>query len=111
MGLVGSSASSSYHSLQASVVKGLTRGLQFQLSYTYAHAQDSGSSFENSGFGSNGQRGYNQYDTTHNWGDSLFDARQRLVFSPIYVVPSLKSGSWYSPLNLAVSGWQVSGIM
>jgi hypothetical protein len=108
MGLVGSSATSSYHSLQASVVKGTTHGLQFQLSYTYGHAQDSASSFENSGFGSSGQRGYNQYDTTHNWGDSLFDARQRLVFSPIYVVPSFKSGNWYSPLNLLASGWQLS---
>ena len=111
MGLVGSAATSSYHSLQGYVNKSTTHGLQFQLSYTYAHAQDGASSFENSGFGSSGQRGYNQYDTTRNWGDSLFDARHRLVFSPIYVVPSLKSGNWYSPLNLLVSGWQVSGIM
>jgi hypothetical protein len=108
IGLVGSAATSSYHSLQASVLKGPTHGLTFQLSYTYAHAQDSASSFENSGF--SGVRGYNQYDTTRNWGDSLFDARQRLVFAPIYVVPSFKSGSWYSPVNLLVSGWQVSGI-
>ena len=111
MGLVGSAATSSYHSLQASVNKSTTHGLQFQLSYTYAHAQDDASSFENSGFGSSGQRGYNQYDTTRNWGDSLFDARHRFVFAPIYVVPSLKSGNWYSPLNLLVSGWQVSGIV
>ena len=111
IGLVGSAATSSYHSFQASVVKGLTHGLQFQLSYTYAHSQDSASSFENSGFGSSGQRGYNQYNPSINWGDSLFDARHRLVFSPIYVVPSLKSGNWYSPLNLLVSGWQVSGIL
>jgi hypothetical protein len=108
MGLVGSSATSSYHSLQASVVKGTTHGLQFQLSYTYAHSQDSASSFENSGFGSSGQRGYNQYDTSRNWGDSLFDARHRLVFSPIYVVPGFRGGNWYSPLNLLASGWQIS---
>jgi Carboxypeptidase regulatory-like domain len=111
MGLVGSDATSSYHSLQASVNKAPTHGLSFQMSYTYGHAQDSASSFENSGFGSSGQRGYNQYDTTRNWGDSLFDARHRFVFAPIYVVPSLKSGNWYSPLNLLVSGWQVSGVM
>jgi hypothetical protein len=111
MGLVGSDATSSYHALQASVQKATTHGLSFQMSYTYAHSQDTASSFENSGFGQNGSRGYNQYDTSRNWGDSLFDARQRLVFAPIYVVPSLKSGNWYSPLNLLVSGWQVSGIM
>jgi hypothetical protein len=111
MGQAGSAATSSYHSLQASVTKGSTHGLYFQMSYTYSHSQDSGSSFENTGFGQNGSRGYNQYDTTRNWGDSLFDARQRFVFSPVYTVPSLKSGNWYSPLNLLVSGWQVSGIL
>jgi hypothetical protein len=111
MGLVGSDATSSYHSLQASVQKAQTHGLSFQMSYTYSHSQDTASSFENSGFGQNGSRGYNQYDTSRNWGDSLFDARHRFVFAPIYVVPSLKSGNWYSPLNLLVSGWQVSGIM
>lgn len=111
MGQVGSPATASYHSLQASVLKAPTHGLFFQLSYTYAHSQDSASSFENSGFASNGQRGYNQYDTSRNWGDSLFDVRHRLVFSPVYTVPSFKGGNWYSPLNLALSGWEVSGIM
>jgi hypothetical protein len=111
MGLVGSDATSSYHSLQAYVNKSTTHGLQFQMSYTYAHSQDSASNFENSGFGGTNGRGYNQYDTSRNWGDSLNDARHRFVFAPIYVVPSLKSGNWYSPLNLLVSGWQVSGIM
>ncbi len=50
-GEVGSYASSSYHSFQASVQKANTHGFVFQLSYTYAHALDDGSSFENSGFG------------------------------------------------------------
>jgi hypothetical protein len=110
MGLVGSEASSSYNSFQASVTKGQTHGLQFQLSYTYSHALDSGSSFENSGFGSNGQRGYNQYQPSLNYGDSLYDARQRLVFSPVYAVPFKRGGSAFSPYNLAVSGWEISGI-
>jgi hypothetical protein len=59
MGLVGSGSSSSYHSMQASITKNESHGLLFQLSYTYAHALDNGSSFENSGFGYNGQRGHN----------------------------------------------------
>jgi hypothetical protein len=111
MGLTGSGASSSYNALQASVIKGATHGLVFQLSYTYSHALDTGSSFENSGFGSNGSRGYNQYQPSLNYGDSLFDARQRLVFSPVYTVPFKHGSSAFSPYNLAVSGWQVSGIM
>jgi hypothetical protein len=108
-GTVGSEANSSYHSLQVSVEKGMTHGLTFQLSYTYAHALDNGSSFENSGFGGSA-RGYNQYDQALNYGNSAFDVRHRVVFSPIYIVPSF-SGSQFSLRNLALSGWEVSGIV
>lgn len=108
-GTVGSGANSSYHSLQVSVEKGMTHGLYFQLSYTYAHALDSGSSFENSGFGSNGARGYNQFNTALNYGDSGYDVRQRLVFSPVYIVPQF-SGSAFSIRNMTLAGWEISGI-
>ncbi len=47
-GLVSSYASSSYHSLQALINKGTTHGLNFELAYTWSHAMDTGSSFENS---------------------------------------------------------------
>jgi hypothetical protein len=110
MGLVGSEASSSYNALQASLVKGQTHGLLFQLSYTYSHSLDTGSSFENTGFGNSGERGYNQYQPNLNYGDSSYDARQRLVFSPVYTVPFKHGSSEFSPYNLAVSGWQISGI-
>jgi hypothetical protein len=109
-GTVGSFASSSYHSLQASVEKAATHGLVFQLSYTYAHALDNGSSFENSGFGSNGARGYNQFNQALNYGDSQFDVRHRLVFAPIYRIPSF-AGSAMSFKNLALAGWEISGIV
>jgi len=112
IGQVDSGASSSYHSLQANVEKGMTHGLTFQLSYTYAHALDTGSSFENAGFGESSARGYNQFAPLLNYGDSAYDVRQRIVFSPIYITPTLHSaGAWYSPLNLAVSGWEISGIV
>jgi hypothetical protein len=111
VGTVGSLASSSYNSLQVSVEKGLTHGFLFQLSYTYAHALDNGSSFENSGFGQNGARGYNQYVPSLNYGSSNFDARQRFVFSPVYVVPYKSSGGPLSVRNLAFSGWEISGIL
>ncbi len=82
IGEVGSLASSSYHALQAKVSKGLTHGLSFQLAYTYSHALDTGSSYENTGFGENASRGYNQYEPSLNYGNSTYDARQRIVFSP-----------------------------
>jgi len=111
IGQDASYGSASYHALQASVEKAYTHGLSFQLSYTFAHALDNGSSFEGSGFGGTNGRGYNQYQPGLNYGNSTYDARQRLVFAPIYTSPILHSSSWYSPLNLALSGWQVSGIL
>ena len=114
-GEVASEGASNYNSLQTSLTKGMTHGLEFQVSYTYAHSMDNGSSFENSGFGGFGlpgaQRGYNQYVKSLNYGDSTFDVRHNFVFSPVYTVPILHGQSALSPLNLALSGWQISGIM
>ena len=107
IGTVGSTGTANYNSMQAEVIKAPTHGLTFQLSYTYSHSLDTASSFENAGFG--GSRGYNRFDPRLNYGNSAFDARQRLVFSPIYTVPQF-SGSAYSLRNLALAGWEISGI-
>lgn len=109
VGTVGSFASSSYNSVQALVQKGVTHGLTFQIAYTYSHALDSGSSFENSGFGGS-QRGWNQYVKWLNYGDSAFDVRNRLVVSPLYIVPKF-SGPAYDFKNIALAGWEISGII
>ncbi len=111
IGLISTAAASNYNSLQLSVDKGLTHGLQMQASYTYSHALDNASSFENSGFGSNGQRGYNQYPGGQglNYGNALFDARHRFVIAPIYITPT-RGGNAFSPKNLALSGWEITGI-
>jgi hypothetical protein len=108
IGEVQSEGASNYNSLQASIEKGLTHGLYFQMSYTLSHALDTASSFENSGFGI--ARGFNQFDTALNYGNAAFDTRQRFVFAPIYRSPINKSHEWYTPLNLATSGWEISGI-
>jgi hypothetical protein len=108
VGVVTSHGSSNYNSLQASVEKGVSHGLSFQISYTLAHSLDDASSYENAGYG--GARGYNSVDKALNYGNSNFDARHRLVIAPIYTVPTIKGHSVYSPINLALSGWQISFI-
>lgn len=110
IGLISTEGSSNYHSFQASVKKGLTHGLEFQASYTFSHSLDDASSFEGAGFGGTNGRGYNQYDKTLNYGNSSFDARHRFVFAPVYTVPFRHGGNTFSPINLALSGWQISGI-
>jgi Carboxypeptidase regulatory-like domain len=110
MGFISSVSTSNYNSLQLSVDKSITHGLQFQASYTLAHALDDASSFEGSGFGGTNGRGYNQFSPRLNYGNSTFDYRNRFVIAPIYVVPFKKTGSTFSPMNLLLSGWQISGI-
>ncbi len=108
IGLVSTSGTSNYNSLQIGVQKDTTYGLQFQASYTLSHSLDDASSYEGSGYG--GSRGYNQYDTRLNYGNSSFDARHRFVFSPVYTVPFRSGSNAFSPLTLLLSGWQISGI-
>lgn len=111
VGTIDTIGSSNYHSLQLSATKGYTHGLLFQASYTWSHAMDNGSSFENSGFGG-ANRGYNQFVPGLNIGDSAFDVRHRLVFSPVYDVPNWKSlpGMHWLP-DVVGRGWEIAGIM
>ena len=106
IGQQGTDGNSLYHSLQASLKKRTSHGLQFLLSYTYAHSQDNGSGFESSAFGN---RGVNPFIPGLNWGDSDFDARQRFVASYQYEIPvphALGSGS---VLSRVFKGWRIAG--
>jgi Carboxypeptidase regulatory-like domain/TonB dependent receptor len=97
-------ANSSYNSLQASLERRLSNGLQFEIAYTYSKSLDDASSFENAlkpicngvlnNFSCN--RGY-----------SLFDARQRLVLSYLWELPVPK---YSGAKGMVLDGWAVSGI-
>jgi hypothetical protein len=92
--------------MQVNVTKGMSHGLSLITSYTWSHAIDNGSGFENSGFGS---RGTNPFFPNLNVGDSGFDARQRLVISYIYDLPSLHHLVNALPDRI-FGGWQLTGI-
>jgi Carboxypeptidase regulatory-like domain len=99
---------SSYNSLQASLNKRFSHGLQFQISYTYSHAIDDGSSFENSSFGT---QGTNPYNFAMDRGDSAYDARHRFVAEYDYELPGiskLMGGSHV--LHTLIDGWTITGI-
>jgi len=99
---------SNYNSLQVSLKKGTTHGLNFQLSYTYSHALDNASGLESSGFGLRGTNPYPQYAYL-NYGNSGYDARHRLVVSYVYQVPNLHNHVSWAPSAL-FKGWMFSGI-
>jgi TonB dependent receptor/Carboxypeptidase regulatory-like domain len=107
-----SNAFSNYHSLQARLEKRLTRGLQFQASYTYSHALDTASSADLGSFASGDFR--DQRFPQREYGNADFDVRHRFVFNYSYELPFGKgkrlAGNASGVLNQVLGGWQVAGI-
>jgi hypothetical protein len=89
---------SNYNSLQVSVEKRVTHGLQLLAAYTYSKSIDSASTFEEV---------LNPFNERANRSLSLFDARHRLVLSYVWEPPIPKfNGAKGKVLN----GWEISGI-
>ncbi len=106
LGQQATDGTSHYHSLQVFLQKRISHGLTFGVAYTYSHAIDNGSGFENTSFGT---RGTNLFIPALNVGDSAFDARHRLVANYTYEIPvlqTLKGGL----KGRFFQGWRVSGI-
>ena len=91
-------AASNYNSLQASLEKRFTHGLQFQVAYTWSKSIDNASSFENI---------LKPICDRCNRSLSLFDARQRFVVSYLWQVPVPK---YSGAKGVVLNGWEVSGI-
>lgn len=98
---------SNYNSLQASVQKSFSHGLDFLVAYTWAHAMDDSSNFEDLSF--NGL-GVNPFEPALNWGPSAYDARQRIVISYDYTIPVPSSWTNNGFASRALKGWRISGI-
>jgi Carboxypeptidase regulatory-like domain len=103
-GVFATDWSSSYHSLQASLNRRFNGGLQFQVAYTWSHALDYVSEFENEGFGS---PGLNAFNSANNYGPSSNDARNRLVANFNYTLPFYKYGHHWRRLT---DDWNLTGI-
>jgi hypothetical protein len=109
VGAMYMNGASSYNSLQISLEKAPTHGLYFTLAYTYSHALDNASSLEGSaanGLGSNGFPGFQNLS----YGDSDYDARQRLAALYNYEIPLPSALNENKYMHLTLGGWHVSGI-
>lgn len=96
--------SSNYNSLQASISRRFTNGLQFQAAYTWSRYFDYTSNLENSSF--NGP-GINNFNVAQNYGPSANDAPQRLVVNYRYTLPFYKLGHHLKRLT---DDWNLTGI-
>lgn len=111
--ILKSTGNSIYHGLQTNFTKRFSRGLQFNLSYTWARSIDDSSSdpgstsgggkpdVPNTGFIVQG----NSRNTSANRGLSDFDRTHRFSLSWVYEIPT----GGYN--NQFVKGWQLSGFV
>jgi hypothetical protein len=111
---IQTTAQSTYNSLQMSLTRRLSKGLQFLTAYTYAKSIDNSS-------GTNGGSADavrdtaiilgNQFDNRANRGLSDFDRRHRFVFSYLWDLPKPSFAARSTTSRLLFSNWQVGGII
>lgn len=107
-----SSASSTYHSLQARFQQRLDFGLSMLASYTWSKSIDNASSF----FVSAGDPNFpqNSYNVAAERGRSNFDLRHRFSVSYSYDLPFGKGKAWLDDagwVGTLAGGWQTLGIV
>jgi hypothetical protein len=116
-----SNAQSTYHSLQASLNRWFSRGLQFSASYTFSKSIDNAS---NPGGGANSNGSLDRgggLDTANVWGNQLnpranrglsdFDRTHYFVFSSVWNLPEPSFVRSSAATRHLFSNWQVSGIV
>ncbi len=103
---------SNYNSLQVRLEKSFSHGLQFQASYTYAHALDDASSAALGSLNNGDFR--DQRFPSLEYGNSDFDVRHRFVISYIYQLPfgsgKKFGGDATGVKDQLIGNWQVAGI-
>ena len=107
-------ATSSYDALEISLMKRMTSGLQFQLSYTYSHCLDTASGPYPSDFGSSGDTTQNFFDLQADKGNCAFDERQTFVGNFLYGLPigaGHRFGNGNPVIAKVLGGWQWNGIV
>lgn len=104
--LMESNANSNYNSLQVSVNKRISKGLQMLLSYTWSHSLDDYSGSDVSDISVIPGNMVNE----NNYASSDFDRRQRFVGSFLYALPEFYRGDSGAAKKL-LNSWSFSGIV
>jgi hypothetical protein len=107
IGTMSSLGHSNYNAFEVNVNKHVSHGLNFIASYTYSHALDNSSSFEDRAF--NGL-GMDPFNLNRYYGSSSYDARQRLVIDYSYLIPKIPGTTSNGILDKVVNGWRIAGI-
>jgi Carboxypeptidase regulatory-like domain/TonB dependent receptor len=113
VGLLADIANSTYHALQVAFSRQFASGLRFTASYWYSKSLDDVSSLNVAGsaptlVAGENDLAQNPFNLAAEHGPSLFDARNRFVFSGSYPLPIWKNAPKAGALLL--NGWQVNTI-
>jgi hypothetical protein len=103
---------SNYNALQLSVKKQMSRGVLFNVNYTYSHTIDNGSTWHSGATSSNGPAAGEGYTTDVTQpqldrGNSLFDIRHRLILN--YVI-QLPGQNLHGVVGAILGGWSYNGV-
>jgi Carboxypeptidase regulatory-like domain len=90
---------SNYNSLQATLTKRVSHGLNFTAGYTYGHGLDNGS------LNFNGQNPQDSRNTNAEYASSDFDIRHRLTVTASYAIPGKKG------FGQILQGWKLNTIV
>src|SRR5262249_34074840 len=100
---------SMYHSLQVTVRRQFSRGLQFQGAYTFGKAvRDVEGGAFNAFFGGGDGNSNSPADRHQRWGPADFDRKQRFVLTYLWEIPHPHGESFINQKLL--SGWDLSGV-
>ena len=102
---------SNYNSMQASLRRQMSHGLQLIVNYTYSHSIDNGSTWHSGATTANGSAGGEGFTTDPlkpqlDRGNSIYDIRQRLVISHVWQLPGQNLNGIAGHV---VGGWSLNG--
>jgi hypothetical protein len=108
---VATAADSDYNGLQVVVNKRVSRGLEFQVAYTYSKVMDDTQGQANVAdcFTSFGLQGTYPLDQHIDRGPACFDSTNNLEASVVYHLPTIGSGNGF--VSKAANGWWISTIV
>jgi hypothetical protein len=108
---IATSADSSYNGLQVVLNKRVSRGLEFQVAYTYSKVMDDTQGQANVAdcFTSFGLQGTYPLNPGVDRGPACFDSTNNLEASVVYRLPTIGSGNGF--VSKVSNGWSISSIV
>src|SRR5258708_7731231 len=109
-------ANQKYNSLQATLHKRFSSGIEYQVAYTWAHGMSDSIGYYGDGGQSGGQSPYwqNLFCQKCEWAPTYFDLRHSVVASFVYEMPwgrgKAMGASWNKFVDGVLGGWQLGGI-